>query len=175
MAIVDYNDDLASDFSIITKNTDDIISEAFKDENEKLLAKSIIENLEKDAVEGIKRGLTIKIPRIGNYRYNPIRKRIAEHYKDFKQARKSMTKEEYKEYVGGSIDKWKEEERNKNFDKLKVKRYRSRFKKQYEYRALRFGILYASLWFRFLLEVKPVEFDIELERHLQYLYGNKSS
>lgn len=175
MAIVNYSDDLANDFSIIAKNSDNIIAETFSNEKERLLAKSIIENLESDAVDGIKQGLTVKIPRVGNYRYNPLRKHLINHYKDFKSAKKSMNKEEYKEYVGTTVDNWKEEERLKELNKIKVKKMKARYKKKYEYLIRKRGFNYANLWFKFLLEVKPVEFDAELEAHLQRLYGYESS
>lgn len=175
MAIAKYNSDSVDDFTLVVKNMEDIISETFLDNNEKLLAESIITSLESDAVEGIKKGLTIKIPNIGNYRYNPIKKHLTSHYKDFKNAKKSMTKDDYKEYVGTTINNWKESERLKDLEKIKIKKLKTRFKKKYELISRKHGISYSNLWFRFLLEVKPVEFDKELEEHLQYLYGNKSS
>lgn len=173
MAIINYNDDIIDDYSIITKNMNDIVDEAFKSDEERLLAKSIIDNLEHDAVEGIKSGQTIKIPSIGNYRYNPIKKHIRDHYKDFKEAKKSMSKEEYREYVGGTVDYWKEQIRLDDMDKVKNRKLKWRYRKKYNTLCKKHGFLFANLWFHFLYNVKMVEYDAELEYHLRSLYDGE--
>lgn len=108
-----YDSDLNNELEVNTMK-DIINSIGFKSEEDKLMCEVIITNLEKYAAENIKQSKTVNIPYIGCIRKSPLREAIVSRRFDFKKARLSMSKEEYKDYVRQSIDKLKKEERRKN-------------------------------------------------------------
>lgn len=107
-----YDSDLNNELEVNTMK-DIINSIGFKSEEDKLMCEVIITNLEKYAAENIKQSKTVNIPYIGCIRKSPLREAIVSRKFDFKKARLSMSREEYKDYVRQSIDKLKKEERRK--------------------------------------------------------------
>jgi hypothetical protein len=105
-----YDSDLNNELEVNTMK-DIINSIGFKSEEDKLMCEVIITNLEKYAAENIKQSKTVNIPYIGCIRKSPLREAIVSRRFDFKKARLSMSKEEYKDYVRQSIDELKKEER----------------------------------------------------------------
>lgn len=167
-----YDSDLNNELEVNTMK-DIINSIGFKSEEDKLMCEVIITNLEKYAAENIKQSKTVNIPYIGCIRKSPLREAIVSHRFDFKKARLSMSKEEYKDYVRQSIDKLKKEERRKNNLKRELYKIQKINHKQYNKLYESVGKTYADFYIFAIYCLTPVEHNEEFEELYRELSNNE--
>ena len=91
------HEDFDDDYILIYKDINNILDDIGFQGDDRILCKSIIESLEKEASINIRKDKCVAIPHIGTIQKNWYRSKLISHYKDFKEARKTMTREEYKE------------------------------------------------------------------------------
>lgn len=160
----DYNiNNDTDDYVCIFKDIDNILDDLDYNKEDRMLCRSIIDSLEKEAAKQLSDKKCIQLPFIGNMRKHKIREALVSHYKDFKEARKTMTKEEYNQYAKKILkqekQRIKEEERQiKNKNKVKSVNYKiwlSKFRK--------FGKHYANFWLYSVSKWTVVEFDPDVE------------
>lgn len=160
------NNDIESldlDYAMITKNTNDILNDMDMNEDDELLTKSIITNLEKDVVTAVKNNQIAGIPQIGTVRKSPIRQAVMEHKEELKNARDRLTKEEYAVHLKEFVT----EERAKDIEKQVAKRVYRRTKivnkKMYDKLVIANGFAHANLYIQSILWLDYVPFDEEVQ------------
>lgn len=102
------HEDFDDDYILIYKDINNILDDIGFQDDDRILCKSIIENLEKEASINIRKDKCVAIPHIGTIQKNWYRSKLISHYKDFKEARKTMTREEYKEYTAKVMEEEKQ-------------------------------------------------------------------
>lgn len=167
-----YDDDLKHELEIDT--TKDIINSIrFESEEEKLMCEVIITNIEKYAAENLRKSKTVSIPYIGCIRKSPLREAIVSRRVDFKKARLSMSKEEYKEYVRTTINELKKEERQQNNFKRDIYKIKRANSKQYDKLYKTVGKAYADFYIFAIYCLTPVEHNEEFEELYRELSNNE--
>lgn len=157
------------------KTIEDILTDLnFDNEDDLLLCKDIIINLESTAVEEINNGNCVQLPYIGSIRKNPLKQVLEQNKTKFKIASKSLSKEGFKEYCADTFRKSKEENRLKDYHKSKIKEARNKYKKQYESYYVNIGKAYAELFLLTRINLRPIEFNQEFEDKYQELYNGNS-
>lgn len=159
----DIND---SDFTydIITKDHTDILNDIkFNNDDDFLLTKSIIFNLEKDIAKTVRSNKVAQIPYIGCIRRNPVRIELSKHYAEFKIARTRMTKEDYRIYTGSTCLYIKEQLKDKDKDKHVLLRLRQINKNKYKTLYMALGKASAEMFIFsiYLLSEIPFSQDVQ--------------
>lgn len=163
------------DYSIITKNTKDILNDMnFEDEDDRYMCYSIINNLEKFASDSIRAMKIVSLPFIGCLRISPVRRKLRDTKLHLHNIRQAMTKEEYKEYVTGLVKEWNEEQREADAEKLLMTKIKRNNKKKYEELYKKLGRAYANMYIKAIRFLDYVPFDLEWEEHYQELKGKSS-
>ena len=163
------------DYSIITKNTKDILNDMnFEDEDDRYMCYSIINNLEKFASDSIRAMKIVSLPFIGCLRISPVRRKLRDTKLHLHNIRQAMTKEEYKEYVTGLVKEWNEEQREADAEKLLMTKIKRNNKKKYEELYKKLGRAYANMYIKAIRLLDYVPFDLEWEEHYQELKGKSS-
>ena len=163
------------DYSIITKNTKDILNDMnFEDEDDRYMCYSIINNLEKFASDSIRTMKIVSLPFIGCLRISPVRRKLRDTKLHLHNIRQAMTKEEYKEYVTGLVKEWNEEQREADAEKLLMTKIKRNNKKKYEELYKKLGRAYANMYIKAIRFLDYVPFDLEWEEHYQELKGKSS-
>lgn len=156
-------DDIDLDYVLIVKDKDILLNEIDFTNKERLLCSAIIDNLEKQASKEIISGKCVSIPFLGTIQKNWYKSKVISHYKDFKQARNTLSKDEYKEYVRQTME---EEIKIHNDEEAKIKKF-NKFKRsvlpQYLKLMNKHGVAYANAWLVTRQKFEVVEFDEEIE------------
>lgn len=157
------HEEFDDNYILIYKDMNNILDDIGLQGDERILCKSIIENLEKEASINIRKDKCVAIPHIGTIQKNWYRSKLIGHYKDFKEARKTMTREEYKEYTA----KVMEEEKQKHYEEEEKITNERKFKKKLLPKWIKLskkhGIAYANLWVYAMSKLEIIEFDEEVE------------
>lgn len=157
-------------YSINIRKTNDILNDInFIDNEERLLCESIITNLEKQASNAIRDMKTVQLPFIGCIRINPVKRELRDNFKNFRIARKNMTKEQYKDHVREYVYDIKQKQKEK--DKLKTRLYKIKRhnKNKYDEYFKKLGKSYADMFIYSIYLLKEIPFDEEFENHYQSL------
>ena len=94
------------DYVLIYKDVDNIVDEIeFDNIEDKEITRTIINSLEHEAANQLKKKNTVNIPYLCNLGIDPVMACIQQHSKDFYYAKKTKTKEEYQSYVRAIIKK----------------------------------------------------------------------
>lgn len=153
-----------ANINIVIKKRSDILDDLkFKFEDERLLCDSIIADIEKTAAHHILHGKIAQLPLIGNMRKSPVREVINKNKSNFKIARSHMTKQQYKEYVGDIVVDFKKEQEKKDNDKKRLRKLKSRYKKDYDNYVKQLGIEYANMFIYSRTLFKEIPFDVEVQ------------
>lgn len=157
------HEDFDNDYILIYKDINNILDDIGFQGDERILCKSIIESLEREASINIRKDKCVAIPHIGTIQKNWYRSKLIGHYKDFKEARKTMTKEEYKEYTAKVMD----EEKQKHYEEEERIKTERKFKKKLLPTWIKLskkrGVAYANLWIYTMTKFDIIEFDEEVE------------
>lgn len=157
------NEDFDDDYILIYKDINNILDDIGFQGDDRILCKSIIESLEKEASINIRKDKCVAIPHIGTIQKNWYRSKLISHYKDFKEARKTMTREEYKEYTA----KVMEEEKQKHYEEEEKIKTEHKFKKKllptWIKLSKKHSAAYANLWLYAMGKLEIIEFDEEVE------------
>lgn len=156
-------DDFDSDYILIYKDINNILDDINLHGEDRILCKSIIDNLEKEAAINIRQEKCIAIPHIGTIQKNWYRSKLISHYKDFKEARKTMTSEEYIEYTAKVMEEEKRKHKEEENRIKAEKRFKKRFLKRWISITKDRGYAYANLWLYAITKLSIIEFDSEIE------------
>lgn len=147
---------------LVIKEISDILLDI--DENDRALCDDIITNLEKTAVDYIRKNKVIKIPYIGNYAFNRLYLNLKEHHKELKAYRKTVDIHTYKDTVRNLVKDEKEKLNKEIKTELHLNKFRTKNKKRYYELATKHGVTYAKVWLNFHYKATPVPFDEEVQR-----------
>lgn len=170
------NEDLNSDYILVYKDLDNIIAELpFESDEDRAMCQSIIESLEDEAVKQYLQDKCVIIPYIGKFQVNLIKKRAQKLYKDFKEAKSNMQKEDYLEYRNDVFKGLYSEIKSEEAIKRQNKHIKSKYFKLWNNLAREKGFVYADCYIMFLNQMKSKHFDEEedevLNEYLNELYG----
>ena len=158
------------------KDINDILSDiSFEIEDDKLLMKDVISNLESVVAEEVKNGKCVQIPYIGSVRKNPLKETLEKNRTNFRIAAKSLSKEGFKEHCSLIFKQKKDELRIQDYEKSKVKQIRKRHRKEFERLYVDIGPAYANMYIKSKMMLAPVLFDEEFEERYQELNRNEQS
>ena len=160
--------DYEFEFPVLVKEMNDIIEDLKLDENDSIICKSIISSMDKMIFESTTNNKCASIPYLGWIRINPTYISIRDNGKVFKQARKSMSKIEYKQFAIDTIKTYKEQEKAVDKFKLRMKIIRKNNKAKYEELYKTIGKAYADMFLYSIYLFKEVPFDADWE----YKYRN---
>lgn len=147
----------------------------FETEDDKLLMKDIISNLESVVAEEIKNGKCVQIPYIGSLRKNPLKETLEKNRTNFRIAAKALSKEGFKEHCSLVFKKKKDELRIQDYEKAKLKQIRKRHQKEFEQLYINIGPAYANMYIFSKTLMRAVEFNEEFEDKIQELNRNEQS
>ena len=136
--------DLGEDYVLVYKDYENVLKDIdFANDEERLLTRAIIKNLEHEASKQFLKELAVDIPYIGVAQRNLLRKSIVASYHELKEARETLPEEEYKEFRDNLI-------KQKKFEKLWIKL------------AKKHGVSYANFYIYLHKDLHVVEFNQEL-------------
>lgn len=163
-------DESSIDYEVIVKNQKDILNEIdFKDDEERLICHSIIENLEKFAAENVRNLKTVQLPFIGSLRINPIKYKFKHSKLNLSTIRHNTTKEEYRNYVKDTYNEFIKETKKEDARKLYLIKVKRNNKDKYEKLYKTLGKAYANLFIYSITLLEEIPFDAEWEYHYQSL------
>lgn len=151
------------DYLCIYKDIDNIIDDLNYNNEDKLICRSIIDSLEKEIAKQLLAKKCVQLPFIGNMQKHKIKEALISHYKDFKEARKKMTKEEYIQYARKVLKEEKENIRKKELQIKNKNKIKSNNYKLYIDLFRKFGEVYANFWLYSISKWTIVEFDPDIE------------
>lgn len=135
----------------------------FATEEDELLCRDIILNLELTAAEEIKNDKCVQLPFIGSIRKNPLKKVLDENRTAFRLARKNLNDDDFKAYCAETFQNKKDKLRLEDYRKAKIKEIRNKYKTRYEQYVTHLGPAYANMFLNAILMMRMVEFDQEFE------------
>lgn len=162
------------EYPVLKKNITDIIADLNnRNEDDDLITKSIIESLEKNMADHIKKGYIVQIPLIGTIRRSITAVAISDKSNKLSEFRKISTIEEYKNKVREVINNAKLEEKNKVLRNKRFAKIKRKNKKLYESLLMTINKEYATLKIYSIMWLREVPFNIEVEEAYRNIYNNK--
>lgn len=167
------DDVVIDDYTMIYKDIDNILEDiGLVTEDDKILCRTIIDSLEKEAAAQLLAGQCVQLPYIGNIRRSPIKMAMISHYKDFKQKRTELTKDEYVAYCKDVMRKEKMKIQKLEVHKRKMNTFRRRYMKLWMDRKKSMGDAYANLWLFAFKNWTVIDFDWDVEIAYRESYGS---
>ena len=157
--------------AIVYKSMNNILDDMNLESKERLIIKNIILDLESQIGDIVFNDGKAAIPYIGTIN-KPYKAIVARKYaKDFAEARKRMTKEEYADYVRDIMKKEKKAIEERNAKAARFAEFRSKRFRVYTKLFDRHGEEYANLWLFFKGYGNIVHFDPDREAEYQQVYA----
>lgn len=166
-------DNIYNEYTLIVKTMPDILEALNLSEDDELLYKSIIVNLEDNIANNVKKGYTVNIPNIGRLRRNPVQQAVVRNYDKLKEARTRLNKEEYKDFVSSIISEERNKDAIKQHEKRTIRRLKSANSGLYDYYVKNMGVAYANLYIKSLLWVDAIAFDQDVQDAYDAINNNK--
>lgn len=167
--------DFGLDYVLVYKDVDNILSELeFDTDEERIICGSIIKSLENTASEEFFKDKCVDIPYVGKAKINEVRKELVKNYEVFKEANKTLTKEQYADFKRNKILEIHREQRNKELNKKTDKFNRSKRFELWNRLARKYGFNYANCFIKFMNNFKAVEYDEETNELLVEYLTNKN-
>ena len=165
------NTDIDTDYILIYKDIDNVLDDIdFVTNDDRVLCRSIIDSLEKEAAAQLLDGKCIQLPYIGNMRRSPIKMAMISHYKEFKEKREVLTKSQYIAYCKDVMKHEKMRIQNEEVRKRKMSTFKKKKLKQWLSRMKQFGAPYANAWLLSITKFTVIEFDWDVEQAYQNTY-----
>lgn len=160
--VIDH--ELDDDYLLIYKDIDNILDDIdFVTEDDRVLCRSIVDSLEKEAAAQLLAGQCVQLPYIGNIRRSPIKMAMISYYKEFKEKRSELSREEYVAYCKGVMKKEKMKIQNMEIHKRKMNVFKKKYLKLWMDKRKQFGDAYANLHLLCYRNWTVVEFDWDVE------------
>lgn len=160
------------DYVMIYKDIDNILEDTgLVTDDDKILCRTIIDSLEKEAAAQLLAGQCVSLPYIGTIRRSPIKMAMISHYKDFKQKRAELTKEKYIAYCKDVMQKEKMRIQKLEVHKRKMNTFRRKYMKLWMDKSKSMGAAYANLWLFCIKNWAVVELDWDVEIAYRESYG----
>jgi len=157
--------------AIVYKSMNNILDDINVESKKRLIIKNIVLDLESQIGDIVFNDGKALIPFIGTIN-KPYKAIVARKYaKEFSEARKRMTKEEYANYVRDIMKKEKKAIDEQNARAARFAEFRSKRFRVYTKLFDRHGEEYANLWLFFKGYGDIVHFDLDREAEYQQLYA----
>lgn len=167
------DDELDNDYILIYKDIDNVLDDIdFVTDDDRVLCRSIIDSLEKEAAAQLLAGQCVQLPYIGNIRRSPIKMAMISHYKEFKQKRSELPKDEYIAYCKAVMKREKMNIQNMEIHKRKMNVFKKKYLKLWMDKQVTMGDAYANLWLFAFKNWTVVEFDWNVEIAYQESYND---
>lgn len=167
------DEELNDDYVMIYKDIDNILDDIdFVTADDRVLCRSIVDSLEREAAAQLLAGKCVQLPYIGNIRRSPIKMAMISHYKDFKQKRAELSKPDYLAYCKSVMQKERIRIQNEEVYKRKMNTFRKKYIKLWLDKKSSMGEVYANLWLRAFRNWTVVEFDWDVEIAYRESYGS---
>lgn len=163
-----------SKYEVIHKDINDILNDLKIDENDLILTKDIINGIESTAADYIKKDKTVSLPYLGTVRRNPIKKKLTEDYDEMKNARETLTREQFLEFYKNKMTNLKLEQKNKDREKHANKINLGVNKAKYEELCITVGKAYADAYIFAITHFTEVEFDQEIQDKYDEINNRKN-
>lgn len=165
------NTEIDTDYILVYKDIDNVLDDIdFVTQDDRILCRSIIDSLEKEAAAQLLAGKCIQLPYIGNIRRSPIKMAMINHYKDFKEKREVLTRSEYITYCKDVMKKEKMRIQNEELRKRKMNTFKKKKLKQWMNKMKQFSAAYANAWLLSVTTFTVIEFDWDIEQAYQNTY-----
>ena len=165
--------ELDDDYVLIYKDVDNILDDIdFVVDDDRILCKTIIDSLEKEAAAQLLAGKCVQLPYIGNIRRNPIKMALIKRYKEFKEKRSQLSREDYVAYCKKVMRQEKIDLQNAEIHKRKMNTFRKKNLKIWMEKKKAFGDAYANVYLYVLKYWTAVDFDWDVELAYQENVGN---
>lgn len=164
------------DYVLIYKDVDNIVDEIeFDNIEDKEITRAIINSLEHEAANQLKKKNTVNIPYLCNLAIDPVMVCIQQHSKDFYNAKKTKTKEEYQSYIRAIINQARAEAKAVEVRKRMFSHFKVIHKKEYEKKKQLMGKTYADCWIKFMYCFQAIDYNEELSDAIIDYYGQNKS
>lgn len=165
--------ELNDDYVLIYKDVDNILDDIdFVVDDDRILCKTIIDSLEKEAAAQLLAGKCVQLPYIGVIRRSPIKMALIKHYKEFKEKRSQLSREDYIAYCKKVMRQEKIDLRNAEIHKRKMNTFRKKNLKIWMEKKKAFGNAYANVYLYVLRYWTAIDFDWDVELAYQENVGN---
>lgn len=162
--IKDNSDSSTEEYDIIVKDSNDILNEInFSNDNDALIMKTIISNMERDIANELVKGHTVAIPFIGRVWKNPARELLRPYKKELFENSKYMSREEYIEECKKLFGEVRKELDYLDFVKGALKRIKMKNKVKYDKYFLSLGKTYADMYIKSIYWLSYVPYDQEVQ------------
>lgn len=167
-------EEINAEYVLICKDTDDIIEDIkFKDKKEEDNCRMIVDFIEKTIATGLAEKKRMQLPFVGILQYNPLDAAMSKHYTELKLARRTMSKDEYKEYAKDVYYTEKKNVKYKQVQKEYIRKLKSKNKKKYNNLCVLLGKTYADCYMYCMTLMAEVPFDVELQERYDELANRK--
>lgn len=161
-------EELDTDYPLICKDINDILNDInFDNKEEEDKCRFIVENLEENIAENIKKGKAVSLPYVGVLRDNPVIRALKKHHKEFRMARTRMNTKDYTNYTKDvyryEFKLYKEKELKENEIKSKLDNIRKRNRKLYNKYNIKYGKIYAETYVFCISLIKEIPFNQEIQ------------
>lgn len=167
-----FLDGTDNEYILKSANMDDILSDLNLSIEDTAITKSIILGLEEEAAKAIKENICVCLPNMGNVQRDAFKDLLRQHNKELQFARKTMSKEDYKEYVK-DLRRTLKNQAKEDYNKRKVlERYKRGKAKLFEDMCFKRGKAYANMYVQALLGLKTVEYNQEVQDQYDRINNN---
>lgn len=156
--------ELDDNYVLTYKDVDNILDDIdFVDDDDRILCKTIINSLEKEAAAQLLAGKCVQLPYIGIIRRNPIKMAVIKRYKEFKEKRSQLSRKDYIAYCKKVMKQEKMDLQNAELHKRKMNTFRKKNLKIWMEKKKVFGDAYANVYLYVLKYWTAVDFDWDVE------------
>ena len=164
--------DLSDSYVLIFQDMDNVLESLdFANDEERLLCRNIIKNLEITAAKNFAKDLCVDIPYIGKLQKNLLHKAIVQSFKELKVARETLTREEYKEFKQELVHKKRNEIKTADLIKSIKKRTSNKHYKLWIKLYKSKGEVYANAYIAMFKKLQVVKYNEELNSVYYELYS----
>lgn len=163
-----------SKYDVISRDIDDILTDLHIGEEDLILTKDIINNIEKTAAEALENNKTVSLPYLGTARKNPIKRKMTEDYAELKNARETLTREQFLDYYKNKVTNLKLEQKAKDIEKHTNKINLGINKKKYDELCISIGKAYADAYIYAITHFTEVVFDQEIQDRYDEINNRKN-
>lgn len=138
---------------------------------ERSITKSIILGIERDAAAAIKEHIVVSLPNVGNVLKDATQVKIKEHWQEIQEAKATLTKEKYKEFIKTLRKKIKDELAEQYRIRRTLEKFKRSHRKRYDEVCKIYGLAYGNLYLQSILWMTDIEFNPDVQEQYDRLNG----
>lgn len=166
-----FVDESTNNYILQTVDSNTILKELNISDEDTALTKSIIDTIEYEISNAIKKGLAASLPNVGVLQKDILRMKMSARKNEVQAARASMTKEEYKEYIKELRRTLKNEIQEEQHRRKRIRKIKQSYGKKYLEMVVNRGKAYADLYVESRFWFKTVEYNQEIQDQYDRIAG----